>query len=554
MDRFPKSGEALGDYHVLKVLGRGGMGTVFEAEQLSLGRHVALKVISPTYADDPEFRTRFHREATLQASMDSPHIVTVYDHGEIDGTLFISTQYVGGGDLRERLTSGGPLPVDDALTLTTQIAEALGEAHHLGVVHRDVKPNNVLLRRGAEMFSYLCDFGVARVDDSDLTAVGSVVGTYGYLAPERFSGEPATPASDQYALGCLLVAALTGEAPYTGSDLHVMRQHLEGPVPHRPEHTPVDRQLNEVMSRAMAKQPAQRYPSVGAMRDDLRRVHAEMPTARGATPIPSSGHTTRRPHPQPSSTAAGGDATQTGSAPAPAPPPPGGTTAPPEPTPPLETPARRRRRLPILLAAVLAVAVAVGAGFLLLRDRDQPPQDTPASATSSPSSDAGSSASAIPVNEISCWDGRKAADRTACPDLTGTKALRWVFPSFDRNYGSCKPATEYDGKLTAYKCSVDIGTSQPAGVTYSEYSSAQGTLTHYREKYGPPERKGDRLVFGPKLINPGKGEYQASMIYADGRRWAVTAAAKSEENVLRVLDGVRMRASEKIDAVAPTGG
>ncbi len=191
----------------------------------------------------------------------------------------------------------------------------------------------------------------------------------------------------------------------------------------------------------------------------------------------------------------------------------------------------------------------VGAGFLLLGQRDQTPQvsSTRGSTTASPGADA--SSGTTKATQVTCWNGKTKPTLDACPALTGTPALRWVFPTFDRSFGTCAPASEYDGKLTAYKCPVDIGTSQPAGLTFSEYSSAKGTLAHYRDKYGAPERKGDRLIFGPKLINPGKGEYQASMIYADGRRWAATAAAKSEENALRVLDDVRMRPSEKIDAV-----
>ena len=233
-----RPGETFAGYRLGRLLGRGAMGVVYEAEQVSLGRRVALKMISLTYAADPEFTARFHREATLQAAMDSPHIVRVFDHGEIDEVMYVSTQFVAGGDLGNRLASVGRLSVPDALQLTDQIAEALGESHGRGVLHRDVKPSNVLLRQGPEVYAYLCDFGIARSADSDLTSAGDVMGTYGYLAPERCQGEPATPATDQYALGCLLVAALTGHAPYTGSEFDIMRQHIEAEVPHLDESSP----------------------------------------------------------------------------------------------------------------------------------------------------------------------------------------------------------------------------------------------------------------------------------------------------------------------------
>src|SRR4051812_37470497 len=144
MREFPREGESFGEYQILQVLGRGGMGVVFRAEHVRLGRQVALKVIAPAYSTDDEFQARFQREAALQASLDSPHIVAVYDHGELDELQFIASQLVAGGDLASRLESRGPLSRRDATALTLQVASALDDAHQAGVIHRDVKPSNIL--------------------------------------------------------------------------------------------------------------------------------------------------------------------------------------------------------------------------------------------------------------------------------------------------------------------------------------------------------------------------------------------------------------------------
>ncbi|HEU5039029.1 MAG TPA: serine/threonine-protein kinase [Nocardioides sp.] len=244
--------ESLGPYRLVRRLGSGGMGVVHEAWDAGLARPVALKVLSPQLADDPAFRARFTREARAQAALTSEHVVPVYAHGEDDGRLWIATQLVPDGDLGRLLREYGAPPVPVALDLVGQVASGLADAHAAGLEHRDIKPANVLLRRGPRIRAYLCDFGIAGpvggpADDS---------GTPAYMSPEGV-------ASDVYALGCLLWATLDGRPPRPG-----------GPVPQLPGTDHRTLVVNRVLARALAADPADRYPSAAAFRDDLARAAA----------------------------------------------------------------------------------------------------------------------------------------------------------------------------------------------------------------------------------------------------------------------------------------
>jgi serine/threonine-protein kinase len=234
----------VGPYRLVRELGRGGMGVVFEAVDDALDRRVALKLITPELAALPGFRERFRREARAQASLDSPHVVTVFAHGEIDGRLFIATQLVPDGDLGALLRERGPLPVSVAADLVRQVASGLAEAHSAGLVHRDVKPANVLLRlRRDGISAYLTDFGIA----CRVGAMGAprslATGTPSYMAPELVAGATPAPSSDVYSLGCLLRAAL-------------------GPGRR-------SRRLDRILRSALATDPAERFPDAGAVRDEL---------------------------------------------------------------------------------------------------------------------------------------------------------------------------------------------------------------------------------------------------------------------------------------------
>ncbi|MDN5743858.1 MAG: serine/threonine protein kinase [Nocardioidaceae bacterium] len=284
-------GEYLGPYRIVRRLGHGGMGAVYEAVEEALHRRVALKVIAPEVAEDAGFRRRFVHEARAQASLDSPHVVQVFAHGEIDGRLYIASQLIPDGDLGAMLRRHGPPPRQVALSLIGDVAEGLAEAHRAGLVHRDIKPANVLLRkRGTDMVAYLTDFGIAHhLDAQALADQGSAAaGTPGYLAPELHAGASAGPASDIYSLGCLLWATLTGSAPYAGlSNAALVEAHASAPIPHVRGRAAADRDLNRVLRAALAKESAERYRSVAAFSADLdplsRAAHA--PGRRPAGPV-----------------------------------------------------------------------------------------------------------------------------------------------------------------------------------------------------------------------------------------------------------------------------
>ena len=285
----PEPGDQLGPYRIERQLGQGGMGTVYEALDTTLHRKVALKVISRALAGDADFRARFVREARAQASLDSPHVVQVFAHGQVSGQLYIASQLIPDGDLGEMLRRHGPPPPRLAVDLIAQVAEGLAEAHRAGLVHRDIKPANVLLRqRGTDTVAYLADFGIARQLGANLSATSGVVaGTPSYMAPELHQGGAAGPPSDVYSLGCLLWATLTGRAPYGGTtNFQIVDGHVSGPIPQLPARSAFDRELNRILRTALAKNPQERYPSAAALRDDLRSLASTTPaTARGSTPL-----------------------------------------------------------------------------------------------------------------------------------------------------------------------------------------------------------------------------------------------------------------------------
>jgi hypothetical protein len=288
LEGFPEPGERIGPYEIVRQLGMGGMGVVFEAVDSVLKRRVALKIISPHLAGDPAFRVRFTQEAQAQASLDSPHVVQVFAHGEADpstgsggtGALYIASQLIPDGDLGGMIQASGAPPPRIALDILAQIAAGLADAHAMGLVHRDIKPANILLRlRGEEVSAYLADFGIARRTDIDpalsqtLSNEGFAIGTPSYMAPELHTGGTPGTTTDVYSLGCLLWAALSGRAPYSGTTDHQLAQaHLSAPIPQLAASGPFEREVNRILRTAMAKHPADRYPSAAALRDDLRRV------------------------------------------------------------------------------------------------------------------------------------------------------------------------------------------------------------------------------------------------------------------------------------------
>ncbi len=258
-------GSQFGPYRLLRLLGRGGMGEVYEAEDVRKRRVVALKLISPQFSGNPLFRARMQREAEEAGRLTEPHVVPIHDYGEIDGQLYLDMRFIEGTDLATLLKRVGPLSPPRAVAIVRQIAAALDAAHANGVTHRDVKPENILIT--PRDFAYLVDFGIARAAaDPGLTQTGTTIGTYDYMAPERFTGNEVTYRADVYSLACVLTECLTGSPPYRAESIErVIGGHLTAPTPRpsqlRPGRVPVA--FDHVIATAMAKNPEQRYRSAG---------------------------------------------------------------------------------------------------------------------------------------------------------------------------------------------------------------------------------------------------------------------------------------------------
>jgi tRNA A-37 threonylcarbamoyl transferase component Bud32 len=270
----PRIGSELAGYRIERLLGRGGMSVVYLAEDTRLRRRVALKLLAPELAEDERFRERFLRESRLAASLDHPNVIPIYEAGEAGGVLFIAMRYVEGSDLKRLLEQEGRLEPARAIAILSQVANALDEAHGHGLVHRDVKPGNVLL--AAHEHVYLSDFGLTKQtgSESGLTETGHFMGTANYVSPEQVDREPATAASDQYALGCVLYECLAGEPPYPSESLMgVLYSHASAPVPSLHQQRPeLPESIDRVTARALAKKPEQRYPSCRQLIEDARAV------------------------------------------------------------------------------------------------------------------------------------------------------------------------------------------------------------------------------------------------------------------------------------------
>ncbi|WP_029114306.1 serine/threonine-protein kinase [Mycobacterium sp. URHB0044] len=283
-------GTPFGRYQLIELLGRGGMGEVWRAHDTSIGRTVALKMLLPHFSQDPEFEQRFRREARAAARLDDPHVVPIYDVGEIDGRLFVTMQLIDGQELQTVLDAGA-LDVERAVHVIEQIASALHSAHRVGLVHRDVKPSNILL--AANDFAYLIDFGIARAaGDTALTSASTTIGTWAYMAPERFNAGEIQPSSDVYALACVLYQCLTGELPFPGSTFEqVAVGHMVTPPP-KPseENAAVPTAMDEVIATGLAKKPSERYPSTVELAAAARRAVTE-PSRQMPSPSTDPAHT-----------------------------------------------------------------------------------------------------------------------------------------------------------------------------------------------------------------------------------------------------------------------
>ena len=363
-------------YRIEVRIGRGGMGEVYRAEQLNLGRKVALKVLRPDLAADDGFRRRFLRESTIAAGIDHPNVIPIYDAGEVNGLLYIAMRYVQGSDLSTLLRREGRLDLARTLAIMTQVAGALDAAHARGLVHRDVKPSNILLAPaagGAGEYCYLCDFGLIKEMHADtaVTATDQLVGSVPYVAPEQVEGGAIDGRTDVYSLGCSMFHCLAGSVPYRGqTDVEVVYAHLRGePPPLSSRVSGLPPALDGVIARAMARSREDRYLTCSA----LVAAAAAQVAAGGRVRAPLVDDETRSMVRPPAPAAAGTEAVATRPAP-PGAPPPAAPQGPPERP---GAPRAGGRRWLAVLALLLVPAVAyLAAVQLMARTGSQPPPST----------------------------------------------------------------------------------------------------------------------------------------------------------------------------------
>src|SRR3954469_17219147 len=379
------------------LLGRGGMGVVYQAQHVHLGRTVALKLLAPELSNNEDFRARFLREARLAAELDHPGIVTVYDAGDVDGVLFLAMRFVRGTDLAALLVQRGPLDATETLSIIEQVAAALDAAHAAGLVHRDVKPANVMIEGQR---CYLTDFGLTKSASSDsiqLTAAGQFLGTVDYVAPEQIESRDVDGRADVYALGCVLFECLTGSRPYPrDSQVAVIYAQLREPPPRACDiRKDLPGAVDAVIAEAMAKKPADRYPTCEALVTAARAALAApaAATAEVQAPLPTPARTDPRPEPPtspspdlPTSPVPAAERLPTAPLPASL----VSAQAPPPSAPAPAPPPRRRSPVPFVAAGLGVAAIAIAAVVLASGGGDKGTESTatstPTAATPAPQS------------------------------------------------------------------------------------------------------------------------------------------------------------------------
>jgi serine/threonine-protein kinase len=454
-------GTLFGRYRLIELLGRGGMGEVWRAQDTAANdRTVAIKMLAPHLAKDDMFVARFRREADAAAQLSNPHIIPIHNYGEIDGRLYVDMRLIEGRDLQQVLAAG-PMEPSRAVRVIEQVAKALHAAHKVGLVHRDVKPSNVLLDE--DDFAYLIDFGIARAtEDTRLTRTGSMIGTLHYLAPERFGDAEVDARSDIYALACVFYECLTGSTPYPGDSFEQqIAAHLMQPPP-RPSSTDpnIPLQVDEVIATGMAKDPNHRYATTvelaraaaDAITMPIRRPARETPApTRGETPAPAPFVVNPAPHPPAALNYA-------------APPPRPSAPPPPIPPPPQQDqrPGLPRNAVLIAAAAVIAVSAVIVVGFLL-----QP---------RSPASQASAARTAPPTEQAPPPAGQTAQP---APPPTQASAPAPSFAAVEQTAcAQLGPARDSDG----HRCAI---ATMRVSATAPEWVFVQG-LGYYNGTAEPP--------------------------------------------------------------------
>jgi serine/threonine protein kinase len=472
-------GTDFGPYHLKRLLGRGGMGEVYEAYDTRKDRTVALKLLLLSVSHDPVFRARLQREAASSGRLHEPHVVPIHDYGEIDGVLFIEMRLIDGGSLRELLSHTGPLAPSRAVAIIRQVASALDAAHAAGILHRDVKPENILVT--GDDFAYLVDFGIANAaTDDKITEMGTAVGTYAYMAPERFTDAEVTHRADIYSLACVFHECLTGGQPYTASNVSsLITSHLMRPIP-----TPsaarqgIPTALDDVISRGMAKDPQHRYATASDLAmaahhalgtgdqnaADSIVAHSESSTTVTSIPAPPPAWM-----PPPLS--------------GPSPPPSSAPTAwmPPVPSgpvswqqqPPLSGPwppaGPQKKRNWVAVAVVAAVVVAVAGVATVVVLLLNKPSNTKGNNASGPGTSSGrSSPEDTPTNSKT----RTSTSSTRPSTTAASTRLMGLLPEgFDES--TCKPVTPADDALATVACGASSNPGGPRSARFSVFPDQQ---------------------------------------------------------------------------------
>ncbi|MDT0203465.1 protein kinase domain-containing protein [Nocardioides sp. AE5] len=564
MKRLPISGESFGRYRLARKLGQGGMGVVYAAQDTTLDREVAIKLVNPLHADDPDFRTRFAVEAATLARLDSARIVSIYDHGEVDGVLYIVTQLIDGPDLARLVRTDGPMPPGQALAVLAQVAEGLQDAHAVQVVHRDVKPANVLLRhRGDLVEAFLCDFGIAVLPDVDLSRTGTVAGSLPYMAPERHSGAPAGVSGDIYAVGCMLWHALTGSAPYTGTDVEVAMGHVQGPIPQLPGRGAFTAAVNDLLKRTMAKDPAKRPASAALLHAELVALAASAPDAVTLPGMTSIRHGLAK---QPPRRAAWRQAVLASAAVAavllgtvwttsdrgPEPTALGGTA----PTSPAQEssdggdvlgrdasarPTRPGDQEAGARAPLEAASDGLGQGADAStpanpRTSSAPP---PAVVTAPGLPPATTTVPAPRQSRFVCWNGASANALSECSNPTGLKGAQWVFGGMSNLKCSKRNLAWTDKEKEAFVC--DLGNGNHAYIArWGSVKVARNQLEKHLGTTSNPWSPGN-IVYGWKMTkNQAAGKLQfTARIYQGSVVWSVQISAKNKDARAKGLDKVK---------------